>query len=110
MDINRLDLYFKVVKLFWIPNVVYTIPLRGLMIFYLSLGLKRLSQAEEYLSQAKWTVVKTPECKNEIKSQLYRNLGMLHATRGNTKEALHDLAEDVRMYERHTLYKLRVYI
>lgn len=59
------------------------------------IGLGRLSQAEEYLSQAKWTVVKTPQCKNEIKSQLHRNLGMLHATKGDYKEALHNLAEDI---------------
>jgi len=63
--------------------------------YWFLLGLERLAQAEEYLSQAKWTVVKTADCKNEIKSQLYRNLGMLHATKGNPKEALHNLAEDV---------------
>jgi len=59
------------------------------------IGLDRLSQAEDYLSQAKWTVVKTPNCKNEMKSQLHRNLGLLHATKGDSKEALRNLADDI---------------
>ena len=59
--------------------------------------MDRLSQAEDYLSQAKWTVVKTPNCKNEMKSQLHRNLGLLHATKGDSKEALRNLADDVRL-------------
>ena len=67
---------------------------------YLSLGkacigLGRLSQAEEYLSQAQWTILKTPECKDELKSCLYRNLGMLYATQKNLDKALENLAEDV---------------
>lgn len=71
------------------------------MTYYLSvlslsfLGLGRLKQAEDYLSQAQWTVVKTPECENDIKSRLYRNLGMMYATQGNDDEALRYLAEDV---------------
>ncbi|KAL5014321.1 hypothetical protein ScPMuIL_008591 [Solemya velum] len=47
-----------------------------------SIGLGRLSQAEEYLSKAQWTVLKTPGCANSIKSKLYRNLGLLHAAKG----------------------------
>ncbi|PAA48206.1 hypothetical protein BOX15_Mlig008343g2 [Macrostomum lignano] len=42
-----------------------------------SIGLQRLSQAEEYLSQAQWTVLKTDNPSNAIKSQLHRNLGLL---------------------------------
>ena len=60
-------------------------------------GLGRLSQAEEYLSQAQWTVCKTPECSNAIKSKLYRNLGLLHAAKGDYKEALRQLADDVSL-------------
>lgn len=59
------------------------------------IGLGRLKQAEDYLSQAQWTVVKTPECENDIKSRLYRNLGMMYATQGNDDEALRYLAEDI---------------
>ena len=59
------------------------------------LGLGRLSQAEEYLSQAQWTVLKTPECSNAIKSKLYRNLGLLYAAKTDYEEALRQLADDV---------------
>jgi hypothetical protein len=55
-----------------------------------------LSQANEYLSQAQWTVLKTPECGNEIKSRLYRNLGLLEAARKNYFDALSHLSNDVR--------------
>ena len=58
-------------------------------------GLGRLVQAEEYLSQAQWTVVKTPQCSNAIKSRLYRNLGLLYATQENDEEALRQFADDV---------------
>jgi len=60
-----------------------------------SIGLGHLSQAEEYLSQAQWTVVKTPECKDDVKSRLYRNLGLLYAAQGNFPEALRQLADDI---------------
>ena len=63
------------------------------------LGLGRLSQAEEYLSQAMWTVTKMPECSNHIKSKLYRNLGLLHAAKGEYDEALRHLADDVSTME-----------
>ncbi len=58
-------------------------------------GLGRLSQAEEYLSQAQWTVLKTPECSGAIKSKLYRNIGLLYAAQGEYEEALRQLADDV---------------
>ncbi|CAB4031740.1 zinc finger MYND domain-containing 12-like [Paramuricea clavata] len=60
-----------------------------------SIGLNKLSQANEYLSQAQWTVLKTPECGNEIKSRLYRNLGLLEAARKNYFDALSHLSNDV---------------
>lgn len=59
-------------------------------------GLGRLEQAEEYLSQAQWTVLKTPTCSNAIKSRLYRNLGLLYAAKTEYAEALRQLADDVR--------------
>jgi len=60
-----------------------------------SIGLGRLSQAEEYLSQAQWTVLKTPECSHAIKSKLYRNLGLLYAAKGDYDAALRQLADDI---------------
>jgi len=59
------------------------------------IGLRRLTQAEEYLSQAKWTVTKTPACTPDILSKLHRNLGLLHATKQEYKEALRNLSEDI---------------
>lgn len=60
-----------------------------------SIGLGRLSQAEEYLAQAQWTVLKTPECTDDIKSKLFRNLGLLYAAQGNYPDALSQLADDI---------------
>ncbi|XP_046558779.1 zinc finger MYND domain-containing protein 12-like [Haliotis rubra] len=60
-----------------------------------SIGLGRLAQAEEYLAQAQWTVLKTPECSNAIKSKLYRNLGLLYAAKGEYGAALRQLADDI---------------
>jgi len=60
-----------------------------------SIGLGRLSQAEEYLAQADWTVLKTPEVSAAIRSRLHRNLGLLHAAKGDFPEALRHLADDI---------------
>lgn len=62
---------------------------------YIFAGLGRLSQAEEYLAQAQWTVLKTPSCSNAIKSKLYRNLGLLYAAKGEYDDSLRQLADDV---------------
>ena len=59
-------------------------------------GMGKLDQAEEYLSQARWTVMKTPDCPNNIKHKLCRNLGLLHAAKGEDDHALRELADDVR--------------
>ncbi|XP_038062020.1 zinc finger MYND domain-containing protein 12-like [Patiria miniata] len=60
-----------------------------------SIGLHKLSQAEEYLAQAQWTVLKTPDCSSAIKSKLARNLGLLYAAQGNYEESLRHLADDI---------------
>lgn len=60
-----------------------------------SIGLGRLSQAEEYLSQARWTVLKTPNCDATIKSKMYRICGLLQAAKGNFDEALKNYANDI---------------
>lgn len=69
------------------------------MIFFSVSGLGRLPQAEEYLAQAQWTVLKMPESSNAIKSKLFRNLGLLYAAKGEYDEALHQLADDVSVFE-----------
>ncbi|XP_031560432.1 zinc finger MYND domain-containing protein 12-like isoform X2 [Actinia tenebrosa] len=60
-----------------------------------SIGLGKLSQAEEYLAQAEWTALKTPGCGDDIKSRLYRNLGLLNAANGDYTEALTYFADDI---------------
>ncbi|XP_033103912.1 zinc finger MYND domain-containing protein 12-like [Anneissia japonica] len=60
-----------------------------------SIGLHKLTQAEEYLAQAQWTVLKTPGCSNAIKSKLYRNLGLLFAAKGEYQTARAHLADDI---------------
>lgn len=60
-----------------------------------NLGLKRYKVAEEFLLYANWSVLKNPECSNELKSQLYRNFGKLYASQGRFNDALKQLALDV---------------
>ncbi|XP_073172623.1 zinc finger MYND domain-containing protein 12 isoform X2 [Lepidochelys kempii] len=60
-----------------------------------STGLGHLTQAEEYLSQAQWIILKTSDCSNGIQSKLHRNLGLLYAAKGNFEESLYHLATDV---------------
>ncbi|XP_076807443.1 zinc finger MYND domain-containing protein 12-like [Clavelina lepadiformis] len=60
-----------------------------------SIGLGKLSQADEYLAQAEWTVLKALDATDENKSNLYRNIGLLHAAKGDYENALRMLAEDI---------------
>ncbi|XP_073936527.1 zinc finger MYND domain-containing protein 12 isoform X3 [Castor canadensis] len=60
-----------------------------------SLGLGRIIQAEEYLSQAQCTVLKSTECSNATHSLLHRNLGLLYIAKKNYEEARYHLANDV---------------
>ncbi|MXQ88184.1 hypothetical protein E5288_WYG017038 [Bos mutus] len=60
-----------------------------------SLGLGRVVQAEEYLSQAQWTVLKSTECSYAIHSLLHRNLGLLYMAKENYEEARYHLANDI---------------
>ncbi|KAJ3120979.1 Zinc finger MYND domain-containing protein 12, partial [Irineochytrium annulatum] len=62
-----------------------------------SIGLKQYKQAEDYLSLAKWAVLKSEKCENVIRSQLHRNLGLLYASQEQYAEALGQLAQDVRV-------------
>ena len=60
-----------------------------------NLGLQQLGQAEWYLSQANWAVVKTPDCSFHIRSIVHRCFGKLYAQQGRTDEALTHLASNV---------------
>ncbi|XP_022431142.1 zinc finger MYND domain-containing protein 12 isoform X3 [Delphinapterus leucas] len=58
-------------------------------------GLGRIVQAEEYLSQAQWTVLKSAECCHATHSLLHRNLGLLYMAKENYEEARYHLANDI---------------
>ncbi|CAD7684135.1 unnamed protein product [Nyctereutes procyonoides] len=60
-----------------------------------SLGLGQIVQAEEYLSQAQWTVLKSTECCCATQSLLHRNLGLLSIAKENYEEARYHLANDI---------------
>ncbi|KAJ3357707.1 Zinc finger MYND domain-containing protein 12 [Entophlyctis luteolus] len=59
-----------------------------------SIGLKQYTAAEDYLSLAKWAVLKAINCENRIRSQMHRNFGLLYASRGEYDQALSQLALD----------------
>jgi tetratricopeptide (TPR) repeat protein len=75
-------------------NAVELVP-SYLLLAESNLGLRRLSVAEEFLLYANWTVLKTPDCANELKAQLCRNFGKLYACQRRFPEALLQLAQDV---------------
>ncbi|XP_066462829.1 zinc finger MYND domain-containing protein 12 [Eleutherodactylus coqui] len=60
-----------------------------------NIGLGHLTQAEEYLSHAYWTVLKSTDCSNSIRSKLHRNLGLLYSAKGEFEESLRHLSNDV---------------
>ncbi|KAM6976881.1 zinc finger MYND domain-containing protein 12 [Aplochiton taeniatus] len=76
------------------PNAVELVP-AYLLLAEANVGLGSLDQAEKYLSQAEWTVMKTPECSHTVRHQLHRNLGRLYTASGNLEAALLNFANDV---------------
>lgn len=58
-------------------------------------GLANLSPAEQYLSWADWTVVRTPDCSRTVRHKLHRCMGRLFIVKGNLEGALFHLANDV---------------
>ncbi|XP_058858237.1 zinc finger MYND domain-containing protein 12-like isoform X1 [Acipenser ruthenus] len=60
-----------------------------------SIGTGHLLQAEEYLSQAQWTVLKRSECSRSILHKLHRNLGLLYTAKGEFDNALQHLGNDI---------------
>ncbi|KAM9037287.1 zinc finger MYND domain-containing protein 12 [Sarcophilus harrisii] len=75
-------------------NSVQVVP-AYLLLTEASIGLGQIVQAEEYLAQAQWIVLKATECSDEIQSLLHRNLGLLHTAKGNYEEARYHLANDI---------------
>ncbi|XP_069039748.1 zinc finger MYND domain-containing protein 12 isoform X2 [Lepisosteus oculatus] len=67
-------------------------------------GLGNLTQAEEYLCRAEWTVLKNTECGRRLRHTLHRSLGLLHAAKGDLEGALEHLASDNKMDIADSLY------
>ena len=65
------------------------------LLYFFWAGLGQIVQAEEYLSQAQWTVLKSTECCYATQSLLHRNLGLLSIAKENYEEARYHLANDV---------------
>ena len=49
--------------------------------------LGRFPQAEEFLSLTNWSILKNPDCSNNLRSQLHRNLGKLYSAQGKLDHA-----------------------
>merc|ERR1712226_29820 len=60
-----------------------------------SIGLDKLNQAEQYLSQAEWTVLKTEGVGNDYKAKLYTNMGLLYDAKKSYQEALRNFANGI---------------
>jgi tetratricopeptide (TPR) repeat protein len=60
-----------------------------------SIGLKKYNQAEEYLTLAKWAILKVSDCHPGMRGLLHRNIGLLNFSRGNYEDALQHLSLDV---------------
>ncbi|XP_028921646.1 zinc finger MYND domain-containing protein 12 isoform X2 [Ornithorhynchus anatinus] len=60
-----------------------------------NIGLSRIIQAEEFLSKAQWTILKSPECSDAILSKLHRNFGFLCVAKRNDDESLYHFANDI---------------
>ena len=60
-----------------------------------STGLGKFKQATEYLTYAKWIVQKNPNCDDIIRSKLYRHFGMLYMLKGDHKEAIRYISNEI---------------
>eukprot|EP00118_Oscarella_pearsei_P028430 m.2131 g.2131 ORF g.2131 m.2131 type:complete len:292 (+) comp8332_c0_seq1:22-897(+) len=60
-----------------------------------ALGLGKVPQAEKYLSQAQWILLKHPGCDETLTSLVCRHLGLLYAFQGNYEKARKMIADDI---------------
>jgi hypothetical protein len=66
-----------------------------LLLAQCSLGQGHLRNAEQFLSQAQWTILQNHEATPVLRSQLFRNLGLLATAKGDYTGARRHLAEDI---------------
>ncbi|XP_062519795.1 zinc finger MYND domain-containing protein 12-like [Corticium candelabrum] len=59
------------------------------------MGLSCIPQAEKYLSQAQWLLLKKPSCDNSVKCRVFWQLGLLYTAQRKFEKARHSLAEDM---------------
>ncbi|XP_019907498.1 zinc finger MYND domain-containing protein 12 isoform X2 [Esox lucius] len=91
------------------PSAVQLVP-AYLLLAEANVGLGSLAQAEEYMSQAEWTVMKTPNCSHTVLHQLHRNLGRLYTATENLEGALLHFANDVaRTWHSHLTTLLKTH-
>ncbi|XP_060788133.1 zinc finger MYND domain-containing protein 12 isoform X2 [Neoarius graeffei] len=76
------------------PGDVELVPVY-LLLAEASIGLGSLSEAENYLSQAQWMVLKNPGCSWSVLHLLHRTLGCLYSATGDYSSALLHFANDV---------------
>ncbi|MBN3307686.1 ZMY12 protein, partial [Amia calva] len=76
------------------PDALQLVP-SYLLLAEANIGLGNLTQAEEYLCKAEWTVLKKPKCPRSIRHRLHRNLGLLYVAKGDLEGALEHFANDV---------------
>ena len=77
------------------PNSISLVP-SYLLLGEASIGLNQTTQAESYLSLAKWAVMKMGEgVENGVRALLNRNFGLLYKAKGMWEESLEFLALDV---------------
>ncbi|KAL7752149.1 hypothetical protein RI367_002192 [Sorochytrium milnesiophthora] len=62
-----------------------------------SIGLKQYDQAEDYLSLAKWALLKakSEESTTAISAHLHKNFGLLYLAKGNYAESVKNFALDI---------------
>ena len=61
-----------------------------------NLGLLNFAQAEEFLTKANWSLLKSANSSNALRSQLRRNFGKLYAAQGKYEEALRQVRTSPR--------------
>ncbi|XP_065830029.1 zinc finger MYND domain-containing protein 12-like isoform X2 [Oscarella lobularis] len=60
-----------------------------------ALGLEKIPQAEKYLSQAQWILLRHPGCDATFTSLVCRHLGLLYMSQGNYERARKMIADDI---------------
>jgi len=66
--------------------------------------LGKTSQAQDYLTQARWAALQNPQMSNMIKHRLHQILGLFAAAKSDYDEARRQFADDVRYIILHFIF------